>query len=100
MRPLSPRRVVLTEVGNWNLVRGMSTEAADKPELKRRIRALKSDVQTALEAKDGVKAKRLRRKVKLLKRATRRLTKTPKPAAAPAEAAPAAEAPAEAKAES
>ena len=79
----------------------MSAEA-DKPELKRRIRALKSDVQTALEAKDGVKAKRLRRKVKLLKRATRRLVKAAKqaPAAAPAEAAPAAAAPAEAKAES
>jgi hypothetical protein len=65
----------------------MSAEA-DKPELKRRIRALKSEVQTALEAKDGVKAKRLRRKVKLLKRATRHLTKAAKtaPAAAPAEA--------------
>ena len=72
----------------------MSAEA-DKPELKRRIRAMKSEVQAALEAKDGVKAKRLRRKVKLLKRATRRLVKTAK--AAPAETAAA---PAEAKAES
>ncbi len=93
----------MTKVGNWLLVRGMSTEAADKPELKRQIRALKSDVQTALEAKDGVKAKRLRRKVKRLKRATRRLVKTAQPAPAattPAAAAPAAAAPAEAKAES
>ena len=92
----------MTKVGNWNLVRGMSTEAADKPELKRQIRALKSEVQTALEAKDGVKAKRLRRKVKRLKRATRRIVKPAQSAAAaaPAAAAPAAAAPAEAKAES
>ena len=60
----------------------MSAEVADKAELKQKIRALKGDVQSALEAKDGVKAKRLRRKVKLLKRATRRLAKTAKPAAA------------------
>ena len=77
----------------------MSAEA-DQPELKRRIRALKSDVQTALEAKDGIKAKRLRRKVKLLKRATRRRAKTAKPAKPAPAAAAAAAAPAEAKAES
>ena len=78
----------------------MSAEVADKPELKRQIRALKSEVQTALEAKDGVKAKRLRRKVKRLKRATRRIVKPAQSAAAATAAAPAAAAPAEAKAES
>ena len=65
----------------------MSAAAPDKAELKTKIRSLKGEVQTALEAKDGVKAKRLRRKVKLLKRATRSLAKV-KPVAA---AAPAAE---------
>ena len=65
----------------------MSAGVADKSDLKQKIHALKGDVQTALEAKDAVKAKRLRRKVKLLKRATRRLANAAKPApAAPAEA--------------
>ena len=59
----------------------MSSEAPNKSELKRQIRALKTNVQTALEAKDGVKAKRLRRKVKLLKRATRQLARKSKPSA-------------------
>lgn len=71
----------------------MSSAAPEKSALKSKIRALKSDVQSALEAKDGVKAKRLRRKVKLLKRQTRAIAKTAK-SAKPAAAAPAVEAPA------
>lgn len=54
----------------------MSAAPVDKTDLKRRIRSLKADIATALEAKEGVKAKRMRRKVKLLKRATRRAPKT------------------------
>lgn len=59
----------------------MSTTATDKTEIKARIRALKQDVASQLSANEAVKAKRLRRKIKVLKRATRRLAKN-KPAAA------------------
>lgn len=63
----------------------MSAAPVEKTDLKRRIRSLKSEISSALTGKEAVKAKRLRRKVKLLKRATRRA-----PKAAPAAAEPAA----------
>lgn len=61
----------------------MSAAPVEKTDLKRRIRTLKAEIASALGAKEGLKAKRMRRKVKLLKRATRRAPK----AAAPAEPA-------------
>lgn len=60
----------------------MTAAPVEKTELKRRIRALKTEIASALEAKEGVKAKRMRRKVKLLKRASRHATKAAAPAAA------------------
>jgi len=62
----------------------MSTAATDKSDLKARIRTLKQEVASQLTAKEGVKAKRLRRKIKLLKRTTRHLAKNKPPAEAKA----------------
>lgn len=58
----------------------MSAAPVEKTDLKRRIRSLKAEIASALEAKEGVKAKRMRRKVKLLKRAMRHAPKAAQPA--------------------
>jgi protein-arginine kinase activator protein McsA len=58
----------------------MSAAPVEKTDLKRRIRTLKAEIASALEAQEGLKAKRMRRKVKLLKRATRRAPKVAAPA--------------------